>query len=100
MRCGEGECGDFVQGVLEEGTTVVVKRLKDVVVTKREFEVRWKGSRKVNHENIVPLRAFYYSKDEKLLVYDFMPAEASLSLFFTCSRVNFIVITTFADIIK
>ncbi|KAK9081914.1 hypothetical protein Syun_030751 [Stephania yunnanensis] len=31
------------------------------------------GLRKVNHENIVPLRAFYYSKDEKLLVYDFMP---------------------------
>ncbi|KAK9157805.1 hypothetical protein Scep_004379 [Stephania cephalantha] len=39
-----------------------------------EFEVQMEGLGKVNHENIVPLRAFYYSKDEKLLVYDFMPA--------------------------
>ncbi|AQK99496.1 hypothetical protein ZEAMMB73_Zm00001d012411 [Zea mays] len=25
------------------------------------------------HQNIVPLRAYYYSKDEKLLVYDYVP---------------------------
>ncbi|KAK9114828.1 hypothetical protein Syun_021625 [Stephania yunnanensis] len=71
---GKGSVGTSYKAVLEEGTTVVVKRLKDVVVTKREFEVQMEGLRKVNHENIVPLRAFYYSKDEKLLVYDFMPA--------------------------
>ncbi|KAK9081912.1 hypothetical protein Syun_030749 [Stephania yunnanensis] len=79
---GKGSVGTSYKAVLEEGTTVVVKRLKDVVVTKREFEVQMEGLRKVNHENIIPLRAFYYSKDEKLLVYDFMPPEASL-LFFT-----------------
>ncbi|KAK9114833.1 hypothetical protein Syun_021630 [Stephania yunnanensis] len=71
---GKGSVGTSYKAVLEEGTAVVVKRLKDVVVTKREFEVQMEGLRKVNHENIVPLRAFYYSKDEKLLVYDFMPA--------------------------
>ncbi|KAK9094998.1 hypothetical protein Scep_026467 [Stephania cephalantha] len=71
---GKGSVGTSYKAVLEEGTTVVVKRLKDVVVTKREFEVQMEGLGKVNHENIVPLRAFYYSKDEKLLVYDFMPA--------------------------
>ncbi|KAK9114839.1 hypothetical protein Syun_021636 [Stephania yunnanensis] len=71
---GKGSVGTSYKAVLEDGTAVVVKRLKDVVVTKREFEVQMEGLRKVNHENIVPLRAFYYSKDEKLLVYDFMPA--------------------------
>ncbi|KAK9128276.1 hypothetical protein Syun_017073 [Stephania yunnanensis] len=70
----KGNVGTSYKTVLEEGTTVVVKRLKDVVVTKREFEVQMEGLGKVDHENIVPLRAFYYSKDEKLLVYDFMPA--------------------------
>ncbi|KAK9081917.1 hypothetical protein Syun_030754 [Stephania yunnanensis] len=37
MRCGEGEWGLRTRRV-GGGTTVVVKRLKDVVVTKREFE--------------------------------------------------------------
>ncbi|KAK9149949.1 hypothetical protein Syun_008258 [Stephania yunnanensis] len=71
---GKGSVGTSYKAVLEEGTTVVVKRLKDVVVAKREFEVQMEGLGKVNHENIIPLRAFYYSKDEKLLVYDFIPA--------------------------
>jgi hypothetical protein len=26
----------------------------------------------MDHENLVPLRAYYYSGDEKLLVYDYM----------------------------
>ncbi|EEE55588.1 hypothetical protein OsJ_03884 [Oryza sativa Japonica Group] len=26
------------------------------------------------HQNVVPLRAYYYSKDEKLLVYDYIPS--------------------------
>ncbi|KAK9101855.1 hypothetical protein Sjap_019109 [Stephania japonica] len=82
---GKGSVGTSYKAVLEEGTTVVVKRLKDVVVTKREFEVQMEGLGKVKHENIVPLRAFYYSKDEKLLVYDFMPA-GSLSALLHGSR--------------
>lgn len=71
---GKGSVGTSYKAVLEEGTTVVVKRLKDVVVSKREFEVALEGLGRVKHENVVPLRAYYFSKDEKLLVYDFMPA--------------------------
>ncbi|KAK9114831.1 hypothetical protein Syun_021628 [Stephania yunnanensis] len=80
---GKGSVGTSYKAVLEEGTTVVVKRLKDVVVTKREFEVQMEGLRKVNHENIVPLRAFYYSKDEKLLRHDFMPPGSLSALLHT-----------------
>ncbi|KAI8570932.1 hypothetical protein RHMOL_Rhmol01G0077700 [Rhododendron molle] len=71
---GKGSVGTSYKAVLEEGTTVVVKRLKDVVVSKREFEVVMEGLGRVKHENVVPLRAYYFSKDEKLLVYDYMPA--------------------------
>lgn len=71
---GKGSVGTSYKAVLEEGTTVVVKRLKDVAVTKREFEMQMEVLGKIRHDNVVPLRAFYYSKDEKLLVSDFMAA--------------------------
>lgn len=71
---GKGSVGTSYKAVLEEGTTVVVKRLKDVVVTKKEFETQMEILGKMKNENVVPLRAFYYSKDEKLLVSDYMPA--------------------------
>lgn len=71
---GKGSVGTSYKAVLEEGTTVVVKRLKDVVVTKKEFELQMEVLGKIKHENVVPLRAFYFSKDEKLLVYDYMSA--------------------------
>lgn len=82
---GKGSVGTSYKAVLEEGTTVVVKRLKDVVVTKREFEMQMEILGKIKHENVVPLRAFYFSKDEKLLVYDYMPA-GSLSALLHGSR--------------
>ena len=71
---GKGSVGTSYKAVLEEGTTVVVKRLKDVVVTKKEFETQMEVLGNIKHENVVPLRAFYFSKDEKLLVYDYMSA--------------------------
>ncbi|GMI97694.1 hypothetical protein like AT2G26730 [Hibiscus trionum] len=69
---GKGCVGTSYKAVLEEGMTVVVKRLKDVTVSKKEFEMQMETAGKIKHENLVPLRAFYYSNDEKLLVYDFM----------------------------
>lgn len=70
---GKGSYGTTYKAILEEGTTVVVKRLKEVVVGKREFEQQMEIVERVGqHPNIVPLRAYYYSKDEKLLVYDYM----------------------------
>ncbi|TKW26711.1 hypothetical protein SEVIR_3G208000v4 [Setaria viridis] len=71
---GKGSYGTTYKAVLEDGTTVVVKRLKEVVAGKREFEQQMELIGKVcQHQNTVPLRAYYYSKDEKLLVYDYVP---------------------------
>ncbi|CAH2080562.1 unnamed protein product [Thlaspi arvense] len=82
---GKGSVGTSYKAVLVEGTTVVVKRLKDVVVTKKEFETQMKILGKIKHENVLPLRAYYYSKDEKLIVCDFMSA-GSLSALLHGSR--------------
>ncbi|GAB4828336.1 hypothetical protein Ancab_035331 [Ancistrocladus abbreviatus] len=82
---GKGSVGTSYKAVLEEGTTVVVKRLKDVAAAKREFELHMEVLGKCKHENVVPLRAYYYSKDEKLLVCDYMP-NGSLSALLHGSR--------------
>ncbi|KDP45679.1 hypothetical protein JCGZ_17286 [Jatropha curcas] len=70
---GKGSYGTAYKAVLEESTTVVVKRLKEVLVGKRDFEQQMEIVGRVGqHQNVVPLRAYYYSKDEKLLVYDYI----------------------------
>lgn len=72
---GKGAFGTAYKAVLDEETAVVVKRLKEVGVTKKEFEQHMEiVGRFGRHPNIVPLRAYYYSKDERLLVYEYMPA--------------------------
>ncbi|KAL4620662.1 hypothetical protein ACB092_06G171600 [Castanea dentata] len=72
---GKGSYGTAYKAVLDEGTVVVVKRLKEVVAGKKEFEQQMEFLGRVGqHPNVVPLRAYYFSKDEKLLVYNYMPA--------------------------
>ncbi|KAL5218075.1 hypothetical protein ABZP36_018759 [Zizania latifolia] len=68
---GKGSYGTAYKAILEDGTIVVVKRLKDVVAGKKEFEQQMELIGRVGkHANLVPLRAYYYSKDEKLVVYE------------------------------
>lgn len=70
---GKGSYGTAYKAILEESTTVVVKRLKEVAAGKKDFEQQMEIiGRAGNHPNVVPLRAYYYSKDEKLLVYDYI----------------------------
>ncbi|TMW82227.1 hypothetical protein EJD97_006464 [Solanum chilense] len=72
---GKGSYGTAYKAVLDEATIVVVKRLREVGVAKKEFEQHMElVGRAGRHPNIVPLRAYYYSKDEKLLVNEYMPA--------------------------
>ncbi|RWW30262.1 hypothetical protein GW17_00005173 [Ensete ventricosum] len=72
---GKGSYGTTYKAVLEDGVTVVVKRLKEVVLGKREFEQQMEIIARVGqHQNVMPFRSYYYSKDEKLLVYDYAPS--------------------------
>lgn len=70
---GKGMFGTAYKAVLEMGNMVAVKRLKDVNISVGEFKEKIEAVGAMDHENLVPLRAYYYSNDEKLLVYDYMP---------------------------
>ncbi|CAL5187398.1 unnamed protein product [Lathyrus oleraceus] len=68
---GKGTFGAAYKAVLEDATTVVVKRLKEVAVGKKDFEQHMDVVGSLKHENVVELKAYYYSKDEKLVVYEY-----------------------------
>ncbi|KAK9123999.1 hypothetical protein Sjap_013601 [Stephania japonica] len=71
---GKGNLGTVYKAVLEDGCTVAVKRLKDAnPCARREFEQYMDVIGKLRHPNIARLRAYYYAKEEKLLVYDYLP---------------------------
>ncbi|KAK4760348.1 hypothetical protein SAY87_005241 [Trapa incisa] len=82
---GKGSAGTSYKAVMEEGVTVVVKRLREVGVGKDEFEEVMGLLGKTKHENIAPIRAFYFSRDEKLLLSDYI-ASGSLSTLLHGSR--------------
>ncbi|RAL41471.1 hypothetical protein DM860_010265 [Cuscuta australis] len=70
---GKGTFGTAYKAVLEMGAIVAVKRLKDVTIPEAEFREKIGVVGNMNHEHLVPLKAYYYSREEKLLVYDYMP---------------------------
>ncbi|KAJ7959270.1 Inactive receptor kinase [Quillaja saponaria] len=68
---GKGTFGTTYKAALEDATTVMVKRLKEVTIGKREFEQQMELVGRIRHDNVAALRAYYYSKDEKLTVHDY-----------------------------
>ncbi|KAE8673136.1 RLK902 protein [Hibiscus syriacus] len=70
---GKGNFGTTYKATLQMGMVVAVKRLKDVTVPEKEIEEKMAVVGAMDHSNLVPLRACYFSGDEKLLVYDYMP---------------------------
>ena len=70
---GKGTFGTSYKATLESGTAVVVKRLKEVTVSEKEFRERIDEIGRTVHVNLVPLMAYYYSKEERLLVYECLP---------------------------
>jgi hypothetical protein len=78
---GKGSFGVSYKAVLDELTTVVVKRLSNVDATKIEFQQQLELIRGVGkHQNVATLHAFYYSTDEKLLLYDYYAAGSLMAL--------------------
>lgn len=71
---GKGSLGTVYKAVLDNGYAVAVKRLKDAnPCGRKEFEQYMDVIGKLRHPNVVRLRAYYYAKEEKLLVYDYLP---------------------------
>nr|DAD35402.1 TPA_asm: hypothetical protein HUJ06_006042 [Nelumbo nucifera] len=71
---GKGGFGTAYKAILSDGNVVAVKRLKEIQVGgKREFEQHMEILGRLRHPNVVSLKAYYYARDEKLLVYEYMP---------------------------
>ncbi|XP_047311583.1 probable inactive receptor kinase RLK902 [Impatiens glandulifera] len=70
---GKGTFGTAYKALLEMGNMVAVKRLKDVTLSEVEFRAKIEAVGEMEHQNLLPPRAYYYSREEKLLVYDYMP---------------------------
>ncbi|KAB1221236.1 hypothetical protein CJ030_MR2G020366 [Morella rubra] len=71
---GKGSLGTVYKAVLDDGCVMAVKRLKDAnPCSRKEFEQYMDLIGKPKHPNIVRFRAYYYAKEEKLLVYDYLP---------------------------
>ncbi|CAG7861056.1 unnamed protein product [Brassica rapa] len=68
---GKGAFGTTYKVTMEDMSTVVVKRLKEVVAGRREFEQQMEMIGMIRHENVAELKAYYYSKDDKLAVYSY-----------------------------
>ncbi|KAJ0537673.1 putative transferase, protein kinase RLK-Pelle-LRR-III family [Helianthus annuus] len=70
---GKGIVGTTYKAYLDHGGEVIVKRLKNVCVSKREFTKRIVSIGELDHDNLLPIKGYYYGKEEKLIVFDFIP---------------------------
>ncbi|KAK6237176.1 hypothetical protein SCA6_012513 [Theobroma cacao] len=71
---GSGSFGSSYKAVLLDGRAMVVKRFRQMNnVGKEEFRAHMGRLGMLFHPNLLSLVAFYYRKEEKLLVSDFVP---------------------------
>lgn len=71
---GKSGIGIVYKVVLEDGLTLAVRRLGEGGSQRfKEFQTEVEAIGKLRHPNIVTLRAYYWSVDEKLLIYDYAP---------------------------
>ncbi|KAK6278283.1 hypothetical protein POUND7_018606 [Theobroma cacao] len=80
---GRGTMGTTYKAVLDNRLIVAVKRLdagKLASTTKETFEQHMESVGGLRHPNLVPLRAYFQAKEERLLVYDYQPNGSLLSL--------------------
>ncbi|XP_043696204.1 receptor protein kinase-like protein ZAR1 [Telopea speciosissima] len=71
---GKSGIGIVYKVVLEDGITLAVRRLGEGGSQRfKEFQTEVEAIGKLRHPNIISLRAYYWSVDEKLLIYDYIP---------------------------
>nr|GME03291.1 probable leucine-rich repeat receptor-like protein kinase At1g68400 [Ipomoea batatas] len=71
---GKGKLSTTYKATLEGGNVVAVKRLRQINSTsKKEFIQQMQLLGNLNHENLVEIISFYYSRDEKLIIYEYIP---------------------------
>lgn len=70
---GGGMFGSTYKAALSVGSVMVVKRFRHMNnVGKEEYQEHMRRLGRLRHSNLLPLVAFYYRKEEKLLVSDYV----------------------------
>ncbi|KAK7339429.1 hypothetical protein VNO77_20094 [Canavalia gladiata] len=68
---GRGKNGSLYKVMLDNGMMVVVKRIKDWTISSHDFKQRMQILSQAKHPHVLSPLAFYCSKQEKLLVYEY-----------------------------
>ncbi|OEL30109.1 putative LRR receptor-like serine/threonine-protein kinase [Dichanthelium oligosanthes] len=78
---GAANLGVCYRATLTSGDSVVVKRFKEMNrVGREDFEEHMRRLGRLSHPNLLPLVAYYYRKEEKLLIHDFVPNRSLANL--------------------
>ncbi|XP_039121042.1 probable inactive receptor kinase At2g26730 [Dioscorea cayenensis subsp. rotundata] len=77
---GKGKHGNVYKVMAVDGSVLVVRRIKEWMISSEEFHKRMEMINKARHKNVLPLVAFYCSKQEKLVVYEFQLKGSLLNL--------------------
>jgi hypothetical protein len=72
---GSGGLGSAYKAVMAHGVAVVVKRARDMnrAPGKDAFDAEMRRLGGTRHANLLPPLAYHYRRDEKLLVYEYIP---------------------------
>ncbi|XP_061340021.1 probable inactive receptor kinase At5g67200 [Gastrolobium bilobum] len=73
---GRGSLGTTYKAVLDSHLILTVKRLdagKTAVTSGEVFEKRMEMVGRLRHPNLIPLRAYFQAKGERLIIYDYQP---------------------------
>ncbi|KAK6911836.1 Leucine-rich repeat-containing N-terminal, plant-type [Dillenia turbinata] len=78
---GNGGLGSTYKALMTNGLYVVVKRMRELNrMGKDGFDAEIRRLGRLQHPNVLPPLAYHYRKDEKLLVYEYMPKGSLLYL--------------------
>ncbi|XP_050379008.1 probable inactive receptor kinase At2g26730 [Argentina anserina] len=70
---GKGKNGSLYKVLLDGGVNLVVKRIRNCGMSSDDFKTRMMKIDRVKCHNVLPTIAFYCSRQEKLLVYEYQP---------------------------
>ncbi|GMH03818.1 hypothetical protein Nepgr_005657 [Nepenthes gracilis] len=78
---GNGGIGSAYKAMMANGVAVAVKRMKEMNrVAKEAFDAEMRRLASLKHRNILPPLAYHYRKEEKLVIYEYVPNGSLLYL--------------------
>ena len=77
---GTGRSGTMYRAILPDGSFLAIKRLQDTQHSESQFTSEMSTLGSVRQRNLVPLLGYCIAKNERLLVYKYMPKGQGFSL--------------------